>query len=316
MKINILLKQYLEPWPAMMVGIVAFVIITGGQILWPKYTDWLMVGDMGQHFLGWQFFRNSPLLQWPIGANPNFGLDIGSSVVFTDSLPLFALVFKPFNVFLPDTFQYSGLWILICFLLQSFFAWKLLELVTQDKWLRLIGCAFFTFTPVYLFHLYIGNLATFGHWVLLAAIYFYFFRSFSNLRWLSLVVLTSLIHPYLFVMVSAIWTADLLQRCWRKELSIYRTTAYFFTVSIITTIVMWAAGYFMVGAGVNVGTYGEVRMDLLTLIDPGLVWSKLLPDIECLPLDESNYLGLGMMGLVLIAIYGLIRNRAALDTPA
>ncbi len=111
-------------------------------------------GDPAQHWLGWQFFRYSPLLQWPLGANPNWGMDIGSSIVFTDSIPLLAFIFKPLNALLPDTFQYCGLWILICFLLQSLFAWKLLSLFTQDKWLPLIGSVFFTLAPVFLFRLH------------------------------------------------------------------------------------------------------------------------------------------------------------------
>jgi len=51
-------------------------------------------------------------------------------------------------------------------------------------------------------------------------------------------------------------------------------------------------------------------MNLLSLIDPDNIWSKLLPDQKAGPGDPEgfNYLGLGMLGLGLIAGYKLIRN--------
>lgn len=102
--------KHREAWLAILLGLGAFLIISGGKIVNPEYIDWLLMeGDPATHWLGWQFFRNSPLFQWPIGANPNYGLELGSSVVFTDSIPLLAFFFKPLNPFLPETFQYNGL---------------------------------------------------------------------------------------------------------------------------------------------------------------------------------------------------------------
>src|SRR3546814_12635797 len=84
--------SYLSP---LFVGAAAFLLVTGGTILSPTYVDWLMQGaDPAQHWLGWQFFRQSPFFQWPLGANPDYGMEIGSSIVFSDSLPFLAIVFK------------------------------------------------------------------------------------------------------------------------------------------------------------------------------------------------------------------------------
>jgi len=268
-----------------------------------------MEGDPAQHWLGWQFFRNSPLLQWPIGANPDFGMEIGSSIVFTDSLPLLAFIFKPLNALLPDKFQYTGLWILICFCLQSFFAWKLLATFTRDKWLPLIGSIFFTVAPVYLWRLH-GHYALFGQWVLLAGFYFYFAKNFSIFLWMALLAAVALIHAYLLAMVLAIYVADLIQRCWLKQTGIVKTLSYFFAAIIFIAIMMWTAGYFMLGGGVGTGGFGIYRMNLLSLIDPDDIWSKLLPDQKggIGDYEGFNYLGLGILGLGLIAAYELVRN--------
>ena len=303
-------KPHLRPFLPILLGFAAFLLITGGHILRPTYTDWLMEGDdPATHWLGWQFFRHSSLFQWPIGANPNYGIDIGSSIVFTDSIPLLAFIFKPLNVFLPDTFQYLGLWILICFSLQSYFGWKLLTLFTQDEWLPLIGSVFFTLAPACLWRLH-GHYALFGHWVLLAALYFYFTKNFSIFRWLGLLAAVTLIHAYLLVMVFVIYSGDLIQRCWLKQTAIVKTVSNFFVVSICIAIIMWAAGYFMVGTSVGIAGFGLYRMNLLSLIDPDDIWSKLLRDQKGGSGDDAgfNYMGLGMLGLGLIAGYELLRN--------
>jgi len=296
------LKQRFMPFVPIMPGFAAFLLMTGGKILWPTYTDWLMEGDAAQHWLGWQFFRHSPLFQWPIGANLDFGMDIGSSIVFTDSIPLLAFIFKPLNSFLPDRFQYIGLWILICFSLQSYFAWKLLGLFTQHKWLQLIGSAFFVLAPVCLCRAG-GHHALFGQWVLLAGLYFYFSEKFSILRWISLQVIVALIHAYLLVMVLAIFSADLIQRRLLQEINAVRIFGYFFVVSVIIAVVMWATGYFILGAGVEIGGVGSCYMNLLSMIDSNHIWSKLLPALKK-GVDNNegfNYLGSGMIGLGLLA---------------
>lgn len=293
-------------------------MVTGGKIIWPTNFEWLMELDPATHWLGWQFFRSSALLQWPIGANLNYGLHIGSSIVFTDSIPLLALFFKPLSPFLPDMFQYFGMWVLICFLLQSLFSWKLLSLFTQDRFLPLIGSIFFTLAPIYLTRLFV-HYALFGQWVIIAALCLYFAKRVSILGWLFLLNVTVLINSYLLVMVGAIWVADLLQRIWRKELKLKYATVNLISGVAITVYIMWAAGYFMLEIGLQGYGYGHYRMNLLSLIDPNvgwsrfgerwptIGWSRVLPDQMQGPGDYEGfgYLGLGMLGLAIVSISAL-----------
>lgn len=307
----------------LLVGAVAFVLIAGIDILVPTHVDWLMRGgDSAQHWLGWQFFRQSPLLQWPLGANPDYGMALGSSIVFSDSIPLLALAFKPFSVVVPDTFQYFGLWLLACFLLQSYFAWKLLGLFTPNRWLRLLGCAFFLIAPAWLWRLR-GHHALFGHWTLLAAIWLYFSTRFSARRWTGLLVVTALIHAYLLAMVLAIHLADLVQRGWTRQLSVSSAGRNVLVAGLSVAAVMWAAGYFMLGIDSAPGGFGIYRMDLLSLLDPDDIWSMLLPNRDQQPgqYEGFNFLGTGMLGLGLIAglatawPHGPKHRAPLLDTP-
>ena len=77
-------------------GFMAFWAVCGFKILNPTYFGWLAANDDPfQHLIGWLFFKDSPW-SFPLGLNPNFGLSISSSIVYSDSIPLFAFLFKPF----------------------------------------------------------------------------------------------------------------------------------------------------------------------------------------------------------------------------
>ena len=105
-----------------LLGLLLFASLAGFQIVAPSNINWLLDSpDPTTHYLGWSFFRHD---QWrlPLGLNPNYGMASGSSIVYSDSIPLLALLFKPFSPWLAEPFQYTGLWLLLCFTLQGLFA--------------------------------------------------------------------------------------------------------------------------------------------------------------------------------------------------
>jgi hypothetical protein len=294
---------------AVFLGLLCFAAITGGRILRPQHLDWLLQADPATNFIGWHFFRHAPMWQLPLGANPDYGMEIGSSIVFTDSIPLLAFLFKPFDALLPETFQYFGLWIAVCFALQALFAYKLLARFTHEKWLPLIAAAFFVIAPVFLWRLH-GHYALFAQWVLLAGLYLYFAPRFSLMRWITLLGVTALIHAYLLVMVAALWSADLVQRWLRKEVNAPQVAAYAVISLSVTAAIMWLAGYFMIDDGLNQVGIGVYRLNLLSLFDPDNIWSRLLRDREQTSGDYEgfNFVGVGILTLALIAFYEFLRK--------
>ncbi len=100
------------------VGAGVFGMATGFTILSPSAFGWLFNGgvDPSFHFTGWHLFRTSP---WtlPPGATVNLGYPVGTSIALTDSIPVMALLLKPFDALLPPVFQYFGVWLLLCFVL-------------------------------------------------------------------------------------------------------------------------------------------------------------------------------------------------------
>lgn len=172
-------------WAAIpcIIGTVAFLAIVGPRVLDPENIGWLSMGDPAQHFLGWHFFRSS---EWsfPAGLNPAFGLEIGSAITFSDSIPLLAFLFKPFSSSLPEVFQYSGFWLYACFVLQAWFGWKLAGLVFEAPLLRSFAAGLFVFSPPMIWRLY-GHLSLVAHFLVLAALYLALRpdQDRRNLRW-------------------------------------------------------------------------------------------------------------------------------------
>ena len=102
-------------------------------------TKWLHnLTDSSLPQMSWHFFKND-IWRFPLGANPNYGDELGSSIVFSDSIPILALFFKLFKSFIPASSQYISFWYLICFYFQLFFSFKILKKFTNSVPYSLIG---------------------------------------------------------------------------------------------------------------------------------------------------------------------------------
>lgn len=301
---NAPLGEILGPF---LLGIGAFLLVADWRILDPTNIAWLAEGDPAQHYLGWLFYRNSP---WtlPFGLNPQYGLELGSSIVFSDSNPLLAFLFKPFSTLLPASFQYFGFWLLLCFVLQSFFGWKLAGLISPDATLRILAASFFVFAPPMLWRLN-GHYSLVGHFVILAALYLVLrpAEDRRTLYWGCLLAVAALVHAYLLLMASLLWGVDLAGKLLAKRLSLQQAIIELGVVLAMVGFLCWQAGYFAIDSGVISGGYGYFRMNLLAVIDPS-GWSYLLRDIPEAGGDYEgfNYAGLGVLMLFTAAVPGLV----------
>ena len=101
-------------------GGLFFVTIAGWRLVSPMEIDWAMKFDWRIHFLGWHIFRGEPWA-WPPGTLVGYyHAPAGTSIGYTDSLPLVAFLLKPISPLLPMPFQYLGLWLTACFALQGY----------------------------------------------------------------------------------------------------------------------------------------------------------------------------------------------------
>lgn len=286
-------------------GLAALGATTGYALLDPRNLLWLGRGNPASHYLGWHFFRDSP---WtiPPGANPDFGLELSNSILYSDSIPLLALGFKLIEPILPDPFQYLGLWVAACFILQGVLAYALLGAFGLTAGSRLAGTVLFLFAPVFLFRLN-EHVALAGQWILLAALYLYVARArFAAWRWLGLITIASLVHAYLMVMVLAVFAAEIVRRVWDRGLAVGSASAWFVSGAVVSVACLWAAGFFLIESGFGEPGFGYYKMNVLAPVDAN-GWSYLLPDIPGGPGEYEGfaYYGLGVLLLVVLTARSL-----------
>jgi hypothetical protein len=301
-------KETLSWFTAAILGAGLGLVFWGPNLIDPQNIAWLGGGlDPTQHYLGWVFYRNG---QWgsPIGANPLYGMDIASSIVFTDSIPLLAFIFKFFNAQLPSTFQYLGLWTMGCFILQALIAYALAGLISSDRLTRLLMMGFFVASPAMLIRMgFQTGLAS--HFLILAALYLNLRTPThrQSLAWFFLIAITALVHFYLLAMVLVLWFADGVRQIRASHISIRRFAFEALAIIFLLIFLFWQAGYLMlVGAVASGNQYGIGRLNLLSIFNPD-GWSYLVPN---LPLADRVYegfiyLGLGLILCLMLALIGL-----------
>ena len=298
------------------IAILFFVNILGLKMVDPTQIDWIMRGDWEWHFMGWHFFRNEP---WhlPLGKITNFSFPVGTSIGYTDSIPLFALLFKPFTHFLPADFQYIGLWIFISYILQGVFAALLIRLVSKNLLIQAVGTLFFVMSPVLLHRL--GHEALCAHWLLLAGLWLYF-KSWDKpspyqalTSWILLISIGALVHPYLTVMLLGLATA-FYARFWLVEQKCTMTPALLqLTLLGLTCLFMWwQAGYFFIDnknmTGINLGHYSMNLLSPINAMGGGSLLFRDAPVATNGQYEGFNYLGAGILLMGVWMIYELNKN--------
>jgi hypothetical protein len=303
---------------------MAFFAIAGPRFLDPTNIAWLVGGDPLQHYLGWAFYRNSPW-SWPIGLNPAYGMDFSNSIVFTDSIPLLAIPFKAIALFLPEPFQYLGIWVLLCFVLQAYFAFRLIGLITNRASIQCLGCILFLFSPPLIFRLSLHE-SLMGHFIILAALYLnlrprldgvgFKARNAQLFGWIFLLSIAILTHFYFAVMVLVLWLADLCTRVRiAKKISFKDAAIEILTIVIFIGFIAWQAGYFAIeGASGATRGFGDFRTNLLALFNSRgwSYWLKPIPlrdSVEAATGEGFQFLGAGSLLLVFTALYAVIRRR-------
>ncbi|MBU5444366.1 DUF6311 domain-containing protein [Paenibacillus sp. MSJ-34] len=294
-------------------GIIVFLYNLGIRILNPTYIDWLVTkGDPATHFLGWHFFRNEPW-HFPIGLISNYGAPEGTAIALTDSIPLLAIIFKLFNIWLPPDFQYFGFWILICYILQGIFASLLMKTINKNVLVQVLGTILFTLSPIMLWRAY-GHYALMGHWTILASIWLLFAnnKKFPSFWWIGIICISILIHPYLFIMVIGLCFIGVFEAYFVKKLINNRFVfIYSITCAVLIIFILWMIGYFSIRGGeFAAGGFGNYSMNLNSVINPQ-GWSSILVDRQNATPGQNegfNYLGVGVMVLIFWSLYELVKT--------
>ncbi len=306
---------------AALLGGIAFVLIYGVKILNPLYTDWLLTGgDPSQHYLGWEFFRRSDWY-FPLGLTDQLAYPLKTSVIYTDSIPIFAVFFKLFRSILPRQFQYFGIWGLLCFVLQGYYAAKILGERSSSKTVILAGSIFFIVSPVMVFRMYYHT-ALAAHWLILLAIYFYSkhekeYRDIFRpvMQWGILGILIGSIHLYFVPMCGAILLGYILCSIWKERKIRIRFFYPGISFSVGLFLTVYLLGGFSSGADTGTNNLGLFSFNLNAFLNP-MSYSTLLKNTSLWnwpfytqgQYEGFSYLGMGIILLCVCGIGLMIKN--------
>lgn len=200
-----------------LLGAAVFLVLYGVRVLNPADADWMLAAgpDPAQHYLGWVQFRHS---EWHL---PYLGMSYATvyphriSVLYTDSLPLFAVFFKLLSPLLPETFQYFGWWGLLCFMLQGALGQCLIARLGAARThaahaAALAGAGILLLFPALRIRMF-AHTALAGTWLILAALCLWAFSESlcrTTLRaclwWALLGILGAGIHLYYLPMMGIV----------------------------------------------------------------------------------------------------------------
>ena len=294
-------------------SLICTICILGHGNISFRAVEWLHDGNESAiEQTAWYFFRND-LWRFPLGLNPNYGNEISSSIVFSDSIPLFALFFKIFKPILSENFQYFSLWYFLCFYFQLFFSYKILMKFTNSSTYSILGSLFFIFAPIFIFRLN-WHASVSAQWLLLFALYLGLTKKIDESKplWFLLIILSSLILYNFTIIILATYTILRLFNLTLDKKIIYEFIKDYFVLSIFLLITLYFTGYFEIRMldTVAVG-FGIYKLNLLSFFDPvnsvnNISWSWFLPDIklsEGEELEGFNYLGIGYILMFLFSIF-------------
>lgn len=304
----------------MLLGAACFIAVYGVLCLNPMNDSWIMYKadqDIRQHYLGWCFFRKTAW-GFPIGMIKGLSSPIDVSVIYTDSIPLFALIFKLLNPVLPQTFQYLGWFGLMSFALTGGFAALLVRRVCNNKVIAAIAPVCFVLSSVMLKRMFYHTSLS-AQWIILMCLYIlldgvaYFSASRQRKIYRNIGLLCVGIHIYFLPIVAGFIVLASFERA-INEKKIFKnlTTAFLNLISFAcwSLLFMWILGAFNIEASKKYAI-GEFGANLNTFINQNGM-GKILPDMGLLyefQYEGAAYLGLGILILIVLEIVYCLYKR-------
>ncbi len=302
--------------------VLFFHVRYGLGIINPTETAWMMKYDWAQHYMGWYFYRNDPWT-FPIGNIQSLFFPIGTNVGFTDSIPLVAILIKPFSILLPEQFQYFGFWLFLGHILVAFFSIKLLNIMKVRGIVQLIAVVLITFNPMLMYRAM--HVALSAHWLIVANLWIYFLdpqvisKNKILLYQLTLLIAGGLINPY-FALINGGFLFILSIKLWLYDQFIdLKIVVPYVVGSLIALISSWLlTGYFALSSSSQLGVsnaYGKPSWNLSSFFNPytfdrfhDFYTNNLSSYLPAAPLaqweqyESFSYFGLGLLVLSVIVI--------------
>jgi hypothetical protein len=295
----------------------AFYLFAADMLL-DQWSWWRGVtGDNATGLIGSLYLAQDEW-RWPITVTRLFNPPEGVNIVFTDPVPIAALLGKLSFKLTGDLPLYMGKWILLSYALQSLIAWLIFRQLGLPALVALAAAALILLVPSFIAR--IGHIGLVAHFIVLASILFYL-RSVSVARtreiYLHAIAIGSVlcVNPYLLAMSATIFIAGVLEATLRRRISWYQATVAIFVMGLVAGVVAFAFGIIGQGGHLpSMGGFGHYSMNLL---------SPIVPQVSAIPgfgsmIDSTggqyegfNYLGAGsllLLAFVLVFRFPVVRD--------
>lgn len=308
-KTTAFLKKHRWSLTGALLGALVFLVLYGVRVLDPTCVDWILNNpspDPSQHYLGWVFYRRSGWHLPYIGANYGAIYPYRTSILFTDSIPLLAVLGKLLGGILPAKFQYLGLWGLFCYAMQGGLAQALIARIggvrpqdTVKNWGSVLGAGMVVLFPALTIRMF-AHTALAGNWLVLLALWVWLCAEPRRpstaklcLWWGALGLLCAGCHLYYLPMAGLVLVAASVQRALQKQ------GAGAVMLPVVSCCIAALAELFLLGAfAANFAGYSNGYLsgaDLANLFVPGLGASW----------EQEVYAGLGTTLAVVLALVGM-----------
>ena len=294
-------------------GITVFIMIFGASVIVPTNTNWIFAypGDATQHHLGWEFYRNSGI-SFPIGLTEGLSSEGKVSCLYSDSLPLFAMIFKLLSPILPDNFQYLGIWGALCFALNGGCGAALLYRIKPDVLFASVGSLFYSLFPPSVDRIMHHN-SLGAVWLIILAIILVLDRKKEHkhkhtytLYWCAVCMLAASIHPYFLPMIFMVMAGYVILAVFRDKA--LRSAVITAAESAFSSVfALFLIGAFHGKGKYNDGGFGFYSSNLNTFFN-SMGRSVYLDELNALEgqTEGFGYLGLGALICCLAAVIAVI----------
>ena len=298
------------------IGILCFALVYGFKIVDVTYNGWLFHGDMDlrQHYVGFCHFRNSPW-HFPIGIIDTLSKPYSMSVVYTDSIPLFAVIFKLFSNVLPETFQYFGLFGLLSFSLMGALSPVLIRRLSHSRLLCLSGSLFFILSfPI--LHRMFYHTALSAQWIIVLALIIWLYTDITDkaqlkkicIYWGLIGLLSVSIHSYFVFMTGIVLLLQICDGIIRTHKKGTKLTKELWmalpliSMGISSFILLYVLGGFYGSGSVSGDGFGSFYANLSAYVNP-LHFSTIFNGFEnngMFEFEGFSYLGAGMITMLIV----------------
>ncbi|SEH39716.1 hypothetical protein SAMN02910265_00350 [Ruminococcus flavefaciens] len=308
-------NKYIYFLAGAILGAAVFILFFGVDIISPVNTKWIFAqhDDVTQHHVGWEFFRRSPW-DFPFGLIEGISADEKVSCMYTDSIPLFAIVFKLLSPILPDNFQYFGIWGIICYMLNGGFGALLLTRIKKNLFFTSVGSLFYSaFWPTLLRIMHHNSLGAI--WLVIIPLILTidhdrkYKHSFTPvILWTVTCILASLIHLYFIPMIYCVMLGYMILLFFKDKKRV-QAIAVFASSTVFSVLFLWIIGGFYGSGSYTDGGFGIYSANFNTFFN-SKGQAKYMRQLDILDgqYEGFGYLGLGMLILCFLSVLVIVNK--------